>query len=191
MNSIYVSILIFIAVCFFILSIILILQNFVSQERLKIQSAELNYLSQLYKQQRTELLDKSELKKKLMTSSQPLTNKQNLSEQEIKELLKCTQFCDKDWDRIRQYINDTQNMFVWKLINKYPALSREDINIVLLMRLNISNAEIAAFYNIQLSSLATRRYRLMKKMGLRSNTSIVEFINNLFNDESKCVLSCL
>lgn len=191
MNSIYVSILIFIAVCFFILSIILILQNFVSQERLKIQSAEINYLSRLYKQQRTELLDKSELKKKLMTSSQPLTNKQNLSEQEIKELLKCTQFCDKDWDRIRQYINDTQNMFVWKLINKYPALSREDINIVLLMRLNISNAEIAAFYNIQLSSLATRRYRLMKKMGLRSNTSIVEFINNLFNDESKCVLSCL
>lgn len=187
MNSIYVSILIFIAVCFFILSIILILQNFVSQERLKIQSAELNYLSQLYKQQRTELLDKSELKKKLMISSQSPTNKHNLGELEIKELLKCTQFCDKDWDRIRQYINDTQNMFVWKLINKYPALSREDINIVLLMRLNISNAEIAAFYNIQLSSLATRRYRLMKKMELRSNTSIVEFINNLFNDESKCI----
>lgn len=187
MNSIYVSIIVFIAVCFFILSIILILQYFVSQERLKIQSAELNYLSQLYKQQRTELLDKSELKKKLMISSQSPTNKQNLSELEIKELLKCTQFCDKDWDRIRQYINDTQNLFVWKLINKYPALSREDINIVLLMRLNISNTEIASFYNIQLSSLATRRYRLMKKMGLRSNTSIVEFINNLFNDESKCV----
>lgn len=189
MNSMYFSIIIFIAVCFFILSIILVFQNFVSQEKLKIQSEEITNLSQLYQKKCEELLDASEIRQKLQILSPPYPNKQNFSEQEIKELLKCSQFCDKDWDRIRQYINGTQNQFVWKLINKYPTLSREDINFILLMRLNVSNAQIATFYNIQISSLATKRYRLMKKMRLKSDTPIVEFINNLFDNESKSLQS--
>lgn len=189
MNSMYFSIIIFIAVCFFILSIVLVFRNIVSQEKLKIQSEEINNLNQLYRKKCKELLDTSEIEQKLRLLSRPYSDKQEFPEQKIKELLKCAQLCGKDWDKIRQYINDTQNQFVWKLINKYPTLSHEDINFILLMRLNVSNVQIAAFYNIQLSSLATKRYRLMKKMRLKSDTSIVEFINNLFNDEPKSFLS--
>lgn len=185
MNSMYFSIIIFFAVCFFILSIILVFQYLVSQEKLKIQSEEIEYLHNIYQQKCKELLEASEIKQKLTTLSHPKTTKQNYTEEEIKELLKHSCFCDNDWEKIRAYINDTQNQFVWKVINKYPTLSQEDINFILLMRLDISNAQIAAFYNIQLSSLATRRYRLMKKMGLRSNTSIVEYINSLFDNETK------
>lgn len=91
--------------------------------------------------------------------------------------------CDNAaWEKIEQYVDDTQNLFVRKLINKYPALSQDDIHTILLMRLNVSNTEIAAFYNIQLASLATRRYRLIKKMNVQNHCSIGDFIKTLFND---------
>lgn len=180
MNNMYFSIIIFVTVFFFILSIILIFQKIVYQEKLKIQSEEIKRLSN---QRGNELLDIPEIQQKLEVASQSNANQQDFPEQEIEKLLNSIHFGNNDWDRIRQHINDTQNQFVLKLVNKYPTLSQQDINFILLMRLKVSNAQIAAFYNIQLSSLATRRYRLMKKMGLKSDTSIVDFINNLFSNE--------
>lgn len=185
MNNIYFSIILFIAVCFLILSAILILKHFASQEIIKIQSEEIEFLIEQYKKKCKELLEASEIKLKLSSLSQPSMDQQNFGEQEMQELLKCTQMDDNDWEKIKQYINDTQHQFVDKLMNTYPTLSREDIHFILLMRMNVTNSQIAAFYHIQLPSLATKRYRLVKKMGLRNHTSISEFINNLFKDESK------
>lgn len=184
MNNIYFSIILFIAVCFLILSVILILKHFVSQEIIKIQSEEIKFLNEQYQQKCKELIEATEIKLKLKSLSQSSIDQQDVSKLEMQELLKCTQMSDNDWEKIKQYINDTQHQFVYKLMNTYPELSREDIHFVLLMRMNISNSQIAAFYHIQLSSLATKRYRLMKKMGLRNHTSISDFINNLFKNES-------
>lgn len=186
MNNIYFSIIILATVFFFILSVILVFQKFVYQEKLKIQSEEIRRLSN---QRGNELLDISGIHQRLEVALQSNGNRQDVPEQEIENLLKSTHFDNDDWDRIRQYINDTQNHFVLKLVNKYPTLSHQDINFILLMRLKVPNEQIAAFYNIQLSSLATKRYRLMKKMGLKSDTSIVDFINNLFSDEPKSIKS--
>lgn len=184
MHNLYFSIIFLLAVCFFIFSIIAIFQNVISQEKLKIQSEEINRLTELYKKQCEELLEILIQKKELKVLQAYInTEKTKPCEYNIKELLKQAQFSSKDWDKIEQYINETQNQFVSKLTDKYPALSKEDIHTILLMRLNISNIEIAAFYNIQLSSLTTKRYRIMKKMGLPKSSSNIEFRNNLFRND--------
>lgn len=53
------------------------------------------------------------------------------------------------------------------------------------MRLNLTNNEIANFFNIQPLSLNTKRYRLKKKMGLDKDLLIREYIDELFTQESE------
>lgn len=86
-----------------------------------------------------------------------------LNEKEIKDLLRHKPFLESSWDRIEDFINNTQNMFVDRITYSYPNLTQEDIHIILLIRLHFTNKEIASLYNIQLSSLNTKRYRLKKK----------------------------
>lgn len=101
------------------------------------------------------------------------------------QILSLKVMSDDDWQNIEIYLDKQHNAFVQKLRARYPMLSQDDIHIILLMRLGICNARIAAFLNIQVSSLATRRYRILKKMKEKPDGSIIKFVMELFNDKRK------
>lgn len=184
MNDLYLTILVLVVAIFFILFLILLFSNIVYKEKLSLLFAEVNQLRRLCKTDKTrEPIENSNLMNDFAVNSKIRVDEQNILPCNIKEYLNNPKLCDNAaWEKIEQYVDDTQNLFVRKLINKYPALSQDDIHTILLMRLNVSNTEIAAFYNIQLASLATRRYRLIKKMNVQNHCSIGDFIKTLFND---------
>lgn len=157
-----------------LLSVVLYLRNVKYKKELKVQSEEILRLDMEYEKLYSNLFLQS-------CSSQ---NKKN--EMEIKELLHRKPFAESDWIKIEDFINDTQNRFVYRLTYNFPKLTQDDIHTILLMRLNLTNKEIANFYNIQTLSLNTKRYRLKKKMGLDNNILIGEYINKLFTQESEC-----
>lgn len=84
-----------------------------------------------------------------------------------------------DWEQIRDHIESTQIGFLNKLSVQWPQLSKNDLHIIMLIRLNLSSERIAALFHIQKASLATRRYRLARKMEFNGKGLIVEYIRSL------------
>jgi hypothetical protein len=60
----------------------------------------------------------------------------------------------------------------------YPVLSEDDIHVILLLRIDFSNAQISELFHILGSSFRIRRSRLKKKMNV-SCKSITDFIKSL------------
>jgi len=69
--------------------------------------------------------------------------------------------------------------FKIKLESKYPDLSEHDKKLATLIRLDLSNKEIATLMGISPKSVEVSRYRLKKKLGLEKDSSLIEFINQI------------
>ena len=65
------------------------------------------------------------------------------------------------------------------LHNKYPNFTKTDIRLCSLIRLKIDSHAIANLQNITLPSLNTSRYRLRKKLNLKEEDNLDEFIQFL------------
>ncbi len=184
MSSLQRVIVAFIVTIFFIRFILLLFVNIVNKEKLKILSKEISRLKEQDRGDNKDYFHSLEPITEITNRSLLYRKEQKESLDVIKEHFKHSTPSDNEiWEEIEQYLDENQNYFAEKLVNSFPALSPDDIHIIWLMRLNIPNADIAAFYHIQQASLATRRYRLMKKMKVEKQDSIILFINRLFNDE--------
>lgn len=69
--------------------------------------------------------------------------------------------------------------FKIKLQTSFPELSEQDRKLATLIRLNLSNKEIATLLSISPKSVEVSRYRLKKKLGLDKNANLSEFIHHL------------
>lgn len=67
--------------------------------------------------------------------------------------------------------------FINKLNIKYPKLSKSDIKIFVLMKLNLPAKEISRILMISTSSLMTSRYRIRKKLNLSSDDKLEDILN--------------
>ncbi|WP_221657151.1 helix-turn-helix transcriptional regulator [Bacteroides salyersiae] len=103
---------------------------------------------------------------------------------EQKQLLFDMPSNDDDWQYLESRFDNAYNGFIRKLRNCYP-LSNEDVHLIILICLGVGNKQIASYYHIQLASLATHRYRIAKKMGLKETKSINEAILGMLKN-GKC-----
>ena len=71
-----------------------------------------------------------------------------------------------DWNKLELWINLHQDGFIYKLRRYYPALSEDDIHIILLLRIDFNNAQISELFHVLESSFRIRRSRLKKKMNV-------------------------
>lgn len=72
---------------------------------------------------------------------------------------------DKDWDQFQQVFEQVHPQFYQDLKTRFPALTRQDMRLCALLKLNLSNKEMATLLNISPHSVNMKRYRLRKKMG--------------------------
>jgi len=86
---------------------------------------------------------------------------------------------DKDWDLFKVYFEQINERFFDKLKEINPALTGNDFRLCALIKLNLSIKEMASVLNISPDSLKNARYRLKKKLHLRSEESLTVFINSL------------
>lgn len=184
MSGLLLSFAYFIAVCFLAYSVILTFRFIISKEQIKMQSEKILLLDNVCKEQCEQIKQAYKRQKEIDTLrgyiSKHITQ---LQTDDIQSLIQQVQFDNRNWEQLVQYINITQNNFVKKLMIRYPSLTNEDIHTIMLMRIGMSNSEIADFYNILLPSLSTKRHRIIKKMGVQINGSTTDFIRDLFKDE--------
>ena len=103
--------------------------------------------------------------------------KKRITERELQDkLLSLKDLNVAEWKMLEYSVNLLQENFVTKLREEFPVLSKDDIHIILLIRINM---EIARLLHILPKSFRMRRYRLKKKMRINCN-SLSEFLKDLF-----------
>ncbi|MCB4798272.1 helix-turn-helix and ligand-binding sensor domain-containing protein [Neotamlana laminarinivorans] len=105
---------------------------------------------------------------------------QNLND--IKSIKKVINIIDKninnsdDWHVFEEAFNNADKDFLKKVKQLHPELTSNDLRLCTYLRLNLSSKEIAPLLNISSRSVEVKRYRLRKKMNLKHEASLTDYI---------------
>ena len=69
--------------------------------------------------------------------------------------------------------------FNQKLEQRFPSLSKKDLILCGLLRLNLQNKEIATLRNVSDNAIKMARYRLRKKLNLNAENDITDFLKGI------------
>ena len=113
-----------------------------------------------------------------------LGNTQTNSQQEtvikeIRSLVQQKMSFDKEKNNLYMHAEINNSAFYERLDKNFPSLSHQEKRLALLIRVGLSNKELATMLNITLKSVEVFRYRLKKKFGLDQDHSLNDFIKNL------------
>ncbi len=84
-----------------------------------------------------------------------------------------------DWEFFKKAFNNADSKFLKKLKKLHPSLSPNDLKLCAYLRLNLSSKEIAQLFHISPRSVEIKRYRLRKKMNLKHEENLVNYILKL------------
>ncbi|MDR1556488.1 MAG: sigma-70 region 4 domain-containing protein [Tannerellaceae bacterium] len=83
-----------------------------------------------------------------------------------------------DWIAFEAYFNSAHQNFTERFRQQYADITTGDLRICCLLRMNLSTKEIASILNVSVRAVELRRYRLRKRIGLDSDTNLVDFLMN-------------
>jgi ligand-binding sensor domain-containing protein len=86
------------------------------------------------------------------------------------------------WKEFNLYFNEVDQKFIDKIVEKYPELTKNDLRLCSLLRMNLSTKEIASLLNISIRAVEQSRYRLKKRLKLVKGEDLSKFITS-FNNE--------
>ncbi|MEO1031245.1 MAG: tetratricopeptide repeat protein [Bacteroidota bacterium] len=90
--------------------------------------------------------------------------------------LRETQSFEKDKEIFKMKLDREQATFFRNMEAKYPELTKDEIRLAALLRIDFSSKEVAAILNIEPKSVDMKRYRLRKKLNLDSTTNLNDFL---------------
>ncbi len=85
----------------------------------------------------------------------------------------------KDWEQFKTYFEETNKSFVDKLMQQNPDLTNNDFRLAALIRLGMTNKEIASIFNISAQSVKNALYRLKKKLQLEPDDNLRTYLKKL------------
>ena len=103
-----------------------------------------------------------------------------LKKGELNDFLKNIASCFENKDYWKEFQLRFTNMhpdFISTVKQAYPKLTKKDIDFLILIKLNLSNKEIATLINISYESVISKRYLIRKKMNFDSDDELVLFLS--------------
>ncbi|MCX6281359.1 MAG: triple tyrosine motif-containing protein [Bacteroidetes bacterium] len=94
----------------------------------------------------------------------------------IHSLISRNMTTNQDWKIFEELFDQAHQDFFKRLKSSYPDLTQSDLKLCAYLKLNLSSKEIAPLLNISFRGVETRRYRIRKRLGLNSDSNLVEFI---------------
>lgn len=85
---------------------------------------------------------------------------------------------DENWTDFMIHFQKINPDFYQNISDSYPQLSQKDLKHLALIKLGMTSTEIAKAMIVQKESLRVSRNRLKKKLGLDSNQSLYDFVQN-------------
>lgn len=86
---------------------------------------------------------------------------------------------DQHWEEFRNIFDQVHQAFFLKLKNHCDTLTRSELRIVALLKMNLTSGDIATLLGISEDSVRVMRYRLRKKLNLQQGESLTMFIQSL------------
>jgi DNA-binding CsgD family transcriptional regulator/Tfp pilus assembly protein PilF len=143
------------------------------EQELKYKKGDLSDLS-IYLGNLKEVYDNLLSKLVQVKLSRPSEQKEMINEI-IKELDSQVHSGEK-LSMIQENIEEVNKEYYDKLLKSFPDLTKSEIELCGLLKLNMSNKEIAALKNISAESVKMARYRLRKKLSLQPEDDIYRFL---------------
>jgi ligand-binding sensor domain-containing protein/DNA-binding CsgD family transcriptional regulator len=127
--------------------------------------------------QRGKLLSK--IGDELLPLVKETTNKDTANDlKKVIRLLNEAKKLDSDWDQFAIHFDQVHADYLSNLKDKYPSLSPSDLKLCAYLKLNLSSKEIAQLLNITSRAVEVSRYRLRKKLGLKPEVNLFDFLLN-------------
>ena len=112
-------------------------------------------------------------------------NKETASDiKKVIRLLNEAKKLDNDWEQFAVHFDLVHANFLSNLKEKYLNLSPNDLKLCAYLKLNLSSKEIAQLLNITSRAVEVGRYRLRKKLNLKPEVNLFNF---LLNSSSKAI----
>ena len=80
---------------------------------------------------------------------------------------------DNDWNQLYSLLEGGEEYFVSKLKERYPSLSNDEIQMCMLIRIGLSNEDMANIYCITINSMKRKLYSFKEKMGITDKNQSV------------------
>ncbi len=104
---------------------------------------------------------------------------------EIKKLIKTLgedDNIDKEWENFTKHFDKVHSDFVASLKEKHPTITGNELKLSAYLRMNLSTKEIAQLMNISVRGVEISRYRLRKKLGIASETSLFDYLMSIHKE---------
>lgn len=85
---------------------------------------------------------------------------------------------DNDWNQFAIHFDHVHANFLKNLKDKFPNLSPSDLKLCAYLKLNLSSKEMAQLLNITPRAVEVSRYRLRKKLNLKPEVNLFDFLLN-------------
>lgn len=86
---------------------------------------------------------------------------------------------DENWKLFEEQFEKVNNNFLQRLSQRYPGLSRTELKICALLKLNLSSKEIAAMLVSSERTIRNHRYRIRKKLDLDEEANLTTFFASM------------
>ncbi|GCC52422.1 hypothetical protein SanaruYs_26590 [Chryseotalea sanaruensis] len=109
------------------------------------------------------------------------------SPQEIQRLLASISLnknLEKEWENFSDYFSLVHEGFSEIIESKFPNLSINEKRLIVLVRMNLTNREVASLLNIEISSVKMAKYRLKRKLDLAEDQDLAQFLQSLQIDSN-------
>ena len=97
----------------------------------------------------------------------------------IEELIKYSINISKDRKEFNSQVELVNQKFYEKIKRKYPELTKNERNIAILLKLNLTSKEIASILNVSSKSIDNYRYNIRKKLELTPKEDLNTILNNI------------
>ncbi len=89
------------------------------------------------------------------------------------------------WKEFNVYFNEVDQNFLDRILKSHLELTKNDLRMCSLLRMNLSTKEIASLLNISVRAVEQSRYRLKKRFALDKNSDLVRYISSFTKKEEK------
>ena len=101
----------------------------------------------------------------------------------LKKILNTNKGEDK-WEKIEEEYLGTHQDFIEIISQRYPQITANNLKLCILIKLGLSNKEIAQLRYITTNSVKVARSRLRKKLGVETDVTLYTFLNTIGNTKS-------
>lgn len=79
---------------------------------------------------------------------------------------------DNEWVRFEEKFEHLHQDYLTKLSQAYPKLTPTELKVCAMLKINLSNKEIAGLLSVSLRNVESHRYSIRKKLGLASDVNL-------------------